>query len=226
MLNLAYTNYGGYFWMIAIAFLTYLVMGIFKRPFTNLSKKFAENEKDRRFVNMAFGIIFSIGVGVALGNVGNLLFATDVHLMWFVAGGALANYCNLIYRKYADADASAFAKAFIKAMNESNMDVSEADLETLTNEMGDIVKAYAEHNANSRKSKLHGVAAGITNAVEITDDERRELVKAIDKLKSAGLDTKALDDAYAKAQADGKITRDEKANLEAVIRAIHQATNI
>jgi hypothetical protein len=146
--------------------------------------------------------------------------------MWFVAGGALANYANLVIRKYKDADASAFAKAFIKAMNESNMDVTEADLPVLTEEIGVIVKAYADNNENSRKSKLRGVASGITGSVEITDDEQREIEKAIDKLKSAGIDTTTVQPLYAKAKADGKITRDEKANLEAVIRAIHQVTNI
>ena len=201
-------------------------MSVVKKTFTPITNKLACNDKERRFINIVLGIVLSVGVGAAFGKVGNVLFGTDVYFMWFVGGGLLANYANLLVRKHADADKSAFASAFVTAMSESNFDVSEADLPTLTNEIGVIVKAYADHNANSRKSKLHGVAAGITNAVEITDDEKRELVKAIDKLKSAGVDTKALDEAYAKAQADGKITRDEKANLEAVIRAIHQATNI
>ena len=226
MLNFAYTNYGGYFWMIAVAFLTYVVMSVVKKTFTPITKKLACNNKERRFINIVLGIAFSVGVGITLGKVGNLLFATDVYFMWFVGGGLLANYANLVIRKHSDADKAAFASAFVNAMKESNFDISEDDLPTLTNEIGVIVKAYADHNANSRKSKLHGVAAGITNSVEITDDERQELEKAIDKLKRAGLDTKALDDAYAKAMADGKITRDEKTNLEAVIRAIHQATNI
>ena len=146
--------------------------------------------------------------------------------MWFVAGGLLANYANLVIRKYKDADSSAFSNAFINAMKESNFDISEADLPTLTEQIGVIVKAYADNNANSRKNKIRGVASGITGSVEITDDEQRELEKAIDKLKSAGIDTTAVQAAYAKAKADGKITRDEKANLEAVIRAIHNATNI
>ena len=150
--------------------------------------------------------------------------------MWFVAGGALANYANLVVRKYKDADSAAFAKAFIAAMNESNMDVSEADLPTLTEQIGVIVKAYADNNANSRKSKLRGVASSITGSVEITDDEARELEKHINAIKSSGkFDANAianLDTAYAKAKADGKITVAEKANLEAVIRAIHNATNI
>ena len=226
MLNYAYANFGGYFWMIAIAFLTYLVMSVVKRTFTPITKKLAGNEKERRFTNVALGIIFSVAIGYAIGLFGNFLFATNVHFMWFVAGGALANYANLIGRKYKDADASAFAKAFINAMNESNMDVSEDDLPTLTNEIGVIVKAYADNNANSRKSKLHNVASGITGSIEITEDEQKELEKAIDKLKSAGIDTATIEAAYAKAKADGKITRDEKANLEAVIRAIHNATNI
>ena len=155
-----------------------------------------------------------------------MLFATNVHFMWFVAGGALANYANLVIRKYTDADASAVAKAFIKAMQESSMDVSEADLPVLTEQIDIIVKAYADNNANSHKNKLRGVASGITGSVEITDDEQKELEKAIDKLKSAGIDTATIDAAYAKAKADGKITRDEKADLEAVIRAIHKVTNI
>lgn len=226
MLNYASANFGGYFWMIGIAFLTYLVMGVVKKTFTPITKKVAGNEKERRFINVALGIVLSVAVGLAIGKVGNMLFATNIHFMWFVAGGALANYCNLISRKYKDADASAFAKAFINAMNESNMDVSEADLPTLTNEIGVIVKAYADNNANSRKSKLHNVASGITGSIEITEDEQKELEKAIAKLKSAGIDTTTIDEAYKKAKADGKITRDEKANLEAVIRAIHQATNI
>lgn len=230
MLNYAYTNFGGYFWMIAIAALTYLVMVVVKKTFTPITKKLTSTDKERRFVNVLLGIVFSVAVGLGVGNLGNFLFSTDVHFMWFVAGGALANYANLVVRKYKDADSAAFAKAFIAAMNESNMDVSEADLPTLTEQIGVIVKAYADNNANSRKSKLRGVASGITGSVEITDDEARELEKHINAIKSSGkFDANAianLDTAYAKAKADGKITVAEKANLEAVIRAIHNATNI
>lgn len=230
MLNYAYSNFGGYFWMIAIAAITYLIMTVVKKTFTPITKKLTSTDKERRFVNVLLGIALSAAVGLGIGNFGNFLFATDVHFMWFVAGGALANYANLIVRKYKDADASAFANAFIKAMNESNMDVSEADLPVLTEQIGTIVKAYADNNANSRKSKLRGVASGITGSVEITDDEARELDKHINAIKSSGkFDANAisnLDAAYAKAKADGKITVAEKANLEAVIRAIHNATNI
>jgi hypothetical protein len=226
MLNYAYTNFGGYFWMIAIAFLTYLVMMVVKKTFTPITKKLAGTEKERRFINVVLGIVLSIASAVALGNVGNMLFATDIHFMWFVGGGALANYANLVIRKYADADASAFAKAFITAMNESNMDVSEADLPVLTEQIGVIVKAYADNNANSRKSKLRGVASGITGSVEITDDEQKELEKHIQSLKSLGVDTTAVDALYEKAKADGKVTVAEADSLKAVIRAIHNATNI
>jgi hypothetical protein len=230
MLNYAYTNFGGYFWMIAIAFLTYLVMMVVKKTFTPITKKLASNDKERRFINVILGIVLSALIGVVIGKFGNFLFASNVHFMWFVAGGAIANYANLVIRKYKDADSAAFAKAFITAMNESNMDVTEADLPVLTEQIGIIVKAYADNNANSRKSKLRGVASGITGSVEISDDEARELEKHINAIKSSGkLDANALanlDTAYAKAKADGKITVAEKANLEAVIRAIHNATNI
>lgn len=226
MLNYAYTNYGGYFWMIAIAFITYLVMAVVKKSFTPITKKITSNEKERRFVNVALGIALSVAIGLAVGKGGNFLFATDVHFMWFVAGGLMANYANLIVRKYKDAESAAFSKAFIAAMNESNMDVSEDDLPTLTEQIGVIVKAYADNNANSRKSKLRGVASGITGSVEITDDEQKEIEKAIEKLKSAGFDTAAVNALYAKAKADGKVTVAEADNLKAVIRAIHNATNI
>lgn len=226
MLNFAYTNYGGYFWMIAIAFITYFVMAVVKKTFTPITKKLASNDKERRFANAALGIVLSVAIGLGLGKIGNMLFATDVYFMWFVGGGLLAHYANLLIRKFTDADASAFAKAFIRAMQESNMDVSEADLPVLTEQIDIIVKAYADNNANSHKNKLRGVASGITGSVEITDDEQRELEKAIAKLKSAGIDTTIVEQAYAKAKADGKITRDEKADLEAVIRAIHKVTNI
>lgn len=230
MLNYAYSNFGGYFWMIAIAAITYLIMTVVKKTFTPITKKLTSTDKERRFVNVLLGIALSAAVGLGIGKFGNFLFATDVHFMWFVAGGALANYANLIVRKYKDADASAFANAFITAMNESNMDVSVDDLPVLTEQIDVIVKAYADNNANSRKSKLRGVASGITGSVEISDDEARELDKHINAIKSSGkFDANAisnLDAAYAKAKADGKITVAEKANLEAVIRAIHNATNI
>ena len=222
MLNYAYTNFGGYFWMIAIAFVTYLVMTVVKKAFTPITKKLSSNNKERRFINVTLGIVLS----AAIGKFGNFLFAANVHFMWFVAGGALANYANLVIRKYTDADSAAFAGAFINAMKESNFDISEDDLPMLTEQIGVIVKAYADNNANSRKNKIRGVASGITGSVEITDDEQREIEKAIDKLKSAGIDTTTVKALYEKAKADGKITRDEKANLEAVIRAIHQVTNI
>lgn len=230
MLNYAYTNFGGYFWMVGIAFITYLIMTVVKRTFTPITKKLVSNEKERRFVNALLGVVFCAGFGYAVGEVGEFLFAVDLNCMWFVAGGLLAHYANLLIRKYKDAEASAFAKAFITAMNESNMDVSADDLPTLTEQIGIIVKAYADNNANSRKSKLRGVASGITGSVEITDDEQKELEKHINAIKSSGkFDAVALanlDSAYAKAKADGKITMAEKANLEAVIRAIHNATNI
>lgn len=230
MLNYAYTNFGGYFWMVGIALITYLIMTVVKRTFTPITKKLVSNEKERRFVNALLGVVFCAGFGYAFGEVGEFLFAVDLNFMWFVAGGLLAHYANLLIRKYKDAEAAAFAKAFITAMNESNMDVSEDDLPTLTEQIGIIVKAYADNNANSRKSKLRGVASGITGSVEITDDEQKELEKHINAIKSSGkFDPIALaniDAAYAKAKADGKITVAEKANLEAVIRAIHNATNI
>jgi hypothetical protein len=226
MLNYAYTNFGGYFWMIGIAFLTYLVMTVVKKTFTPITKKIASNDKERRFVNAMLGIALSVAVGVGLGKLGNMLFGTDVYFMWFVGGGLIANYANLVARKFVDADSAAFAKAFITAMNESNMDVTEADLPILTEQMDVIVKAYAEHNANSRKNKIRGIAGGITGSVEITDDEQKELERHITALKSKGFDTAQLDALYARAKADGKITVDEKTNLEAVIRAIHKATNI
>ena len=230
MLNYAYANYGGYFWMIAIAAITYLVMTVIKKTFTPITKKATSNDKERRFINALLGIVFSVSVGIAVGKGGNFLFATDVHFMWFVGGGLIANYANLIVRKYQDADTSAFASAFVRAMQESNFDITEADLPVLTEQIDVIVKAYADNNEKSRKSKIRGVASGITGSVEITDDEAKELEKNINAIKSSGkfdsATVKILDDAYAKAKADGKITMAEKTNLEAVIRAIHNATNI
>lgn len=230
MLNYAYANYGGYFWMIAVAVLTYLTMTVVKKTFTPITKKLAGNDKERRFINAALGMVLSVGFGYFFGKVGEMLFAVDLPFMWFVGGGLMAHYANLLVRKYKDADASAFAKAFIGAMNESNFDISETDLPVLTEQIGVIVKAYADNNENSRKSKIRGVASGIAGSVEITDDEQRELEKHIAAIKSSRkLDPAALanlDAAYAKAKADGKITVAEKANLEAVIRAIHNATNI
>lgn len=226
MLNYAYSNFGGYFWMIAIAALTYLIMTVVKKTFTPITKKLTSTNKERRFVNVLLGVVFSVAIGLGVGKLGNFLFATDVHFMWFVAGGALANYANLVVRKYKDADTSAFASAFVNAMKESNFDISEDDLPVLTEQIGEIVKAYADNNANSRKSKIRGVASGIAASVEITEDEQKELEKHIEALKSAGFDTAAVDALYAKAKADGKVTVAEKTRLEEVIRAIHNATNI
>lgn len=230
MLNYAYTNFGGYFWMVGIAFLTYLIMTVVKKSFTPLTKKLTSNEKERRFINAAIGLVLSASFGCVFGKVGEFLFSVDLNFMWFVAGGLLANYVHLLVQKYKSADASAFSAAFVNAMKESNFDISEADLPVLTEQIGVIVKAYADNNANSRKNKIRGVASGITGSVEITDDEQKELEKHIEAIKSSGkLDQGAIatiEAAYAKAKVDGKITRDEKANLEAVIRAIHQVTNI
>ena len=230
MLNYAYENFGGYFWMIGVAFLTYLVMTVLKKTFTPITKKLASNDKERRFINATLGIVLSVASGLTIGKFGNFLFATDIHFMWFVAGGALANYSNLVIRKYKDADTSAFASAFVRAMKESNFDITEADLPTLTEQIGVIVKAYADNNANSHKNKIRGVAAGITGSVEITDDEQKELERHINAIKSSGkfdaVAVSQLEKAYAQAKADGKVTVSEKATLEAVIRAIHNATNI
>lgn len=226
MLNTWYATFGGYFWMAGIAILTYLVMAIIKKTFTPLSKKLTSTEKERRFINALLGMVLSVAVALAIGTAGNFLFGTKTFFMWFVGGGLLAHYANLLVHKYKTAEASAFAKAFINAMNESNFDISEDDLPVLTEQIDEIVKAYVDNNVNSRKNKIRGVASGITGSVEITDDEQKELEKAINKLKSAGIDTATIDAAYARAKADGKVTRDEKARLEEVIRAIHKATNI
>ena len=226
MLNTWYTQFGGYFWMVGVAILTYFVMMVVKKTFTPITSKLTATQKERRFANALLGIVFSVAVALGIGKLGNMLFGTNIFWMWFVGGGLLTHYANLLIRKYKDADASAFASAFIKAMKESNMDVTEDDLPVLTEQIDVIVKAYADNNANSHKSKLRNVASGITGSVEITDDEQKEIEKAIAKLKSSGIDTATIDAAYNKAKADGKITRDEKASLEAVIRAIHQATNI
>lgn len=226
MLNTWYANFGGYFWMVGIAALTYIIMAVVKKTFTPITKKLAGNQKERRFANAFLGLVLSAFVGFAVGTAGNFLFAQDVFFMWFIGGGLLAHYASLLVHKYQTAESAAFAKAFINAMNESNFDISEEDLPVLTEQIDEIVKAYADNNENSRKSKIRGVASGIASSVEITDDEQKELEKAIAKLKSAGIDTAVIDAAYAKAKADGKITRDEKSRLEEVIRAIHKATNI
>ncbi|MEE0969884.1 MAG: hypothetical protein U0M06_10980 [Clostridia bacterium] len=226
MLNTWYSAFGGYFWMVGVAILTYLAMIVVKKPLAKITKTFTSNNKERRFANAAFGMILSVLIGMGIGKVGNLLFGQHVFAMWFVGAGLLAHYTNLLIKKFKDADKAAFADAFVKAMRESDFDISEDDLEMLTQEIGVIVKVFADNNANSRKSKIHNVASGIAGSIEITEDEQKELEKAIAKLKSAGIDTATIEAAYAKAKADGKITRDEKANLEAVIRAIHQATNI
>lgn len=226
MLNTWYANFGGYFWMVGIAALTYIIMAVVKKTFTPITKKLAGNQKERRFANAFLGMVLSAFVGFAVGTAGNFLFAQDVFFMWFIGGGLLAHYASLLVHKYQTADASAFSKAFIRAMNESSFDISEDDLPVLTEQIDEIVKAYADNNENSRKSKIRGVASGIASSVEITEDEQKELEKAIAKLKSAGIDTAVIDAAYAKAKADGKITRDEKSRLEEVIRAIHKATNI
>lgn len=226
MLNTWYANFGGYFWMVGIAALTYIIMAVVKKTFTPITKKLAGNQKERRFANAFLGMVLSAFVGFAVGTAGNFLFAQDVFFMWFIGGGLIAHYASLLVHKYQTAESAAFAKAFINAMNESNFDISEDDLPVLTEQIDEIVKAYADNNENSRKSKIRGVASGIASSVEITDDEQKELEKAIAKLKSAGIDTAVIDAAYAKAKADGKITRDEKSRLEEVIRAIHKATNI
>ena len=226
MLNTWYTQFGGYFWMVGVAILTYFVMMVVKKTFTPLTSKLTATQKERRFANALLGIVFSVAVALGIGGLGNMLFGTDVFFMWFVGGGLLTNYANLLVHKYKTAEASAFAKAFIRACQESDMDVSEDDLPIITEQVDEIVKAYADNNAKSHKNKMRGVASGITGSVEITDDEQKELEKHINALKSSGFDTATLDALYAKAKADGKITRDEKTRLEEVIRAIHQATNI
>ena len=226
MLNHAYANSSGYFWLIAVAVFTYLAMMIIKRPLARITKQIAANEKERRFLNILFGIGFCLLVSFVTGKAGNYLFGANIHFMWFFGGGLLAHYANLLYKRCKEADYSAFAKSFVSAMNESNMDVSEEDLPVLTNEISAIVKAYADSNLNSHTSKIRGVASGIAGSVEITEDEQKELVKAIERIKSSGVDTAKLDEVYARIKADGKITAAEAADLKKVIRDIHNVTNI
>lgn len=226
MLNTWYSAFGGYFWMVGVAILTYFAMVVVKKTFTPFTKKLASTNKERRFANAAFGMILSVLVSMGIGKLGNLLFGQHVFVMWFVGAGLLAHYTNLLIRKFKDAESAAFASAFIEACRQSNMDVTEDDLPEISNGLVDIVKAWADKNANSRKNKMRGVASGIAGSVEITEDEKKEIEKAIDKLKSAGIDTTAVDALYAKAKADGKVTIAEADRLKEVIRAIHNATNI
>lgn len=225
MLDYAYSNYGGYFWIVIVAVITYALMLVIKKSFLPITKKIATTEHGRRVANVALGIVFSVSVALVVGKFGNFLFGSTVHFKWFVAAGLLSNYAYLVYEKCKESNLSAFAKAFNDAIAESNLDITDDDLPLLTEKVKELVSAFKTSTNNKHAMMIKGIATNIAASVEITEEEKKEIEESIGSLKRAGYDVSSLERAYQTALADGKITADEKALLESAIASIRAVIN-
>lgn len=224
MLNYAYTNFGGYFWVIATAAVAFLAMKLISKSFTPLTANITD-EKTRRGINMGIGIALSITAAIIAGQAGNLLFGSDVPVKWFVFGGLLANFVYLIREKYVESELAAFGKAFKDAVKESNLDIDESDIPQMTVKIKDIVKAFATSSKNKHAVAVNNVAKDIAGAVEISEEDREKLVREIEALKSRGADVGRVEKAFRDADEDGKITVAEKEAIEGYLDRIRETLN-
>lgn len=219
-----YANYGGYFWAVIIAAITFAAMILVKKSFINITKKFCATEKSRKTWNIILGIAFSIGIALVIGKFLNFLFAFNIEAKWFVAAGMLANYVYLIIEKFREADLVAFAKEYKKALEESNLDVDVNDLPKMTEHMKKIVAAFAISEKNEHAVLVEQVAKQVAASVDIVSaEEEKDLEKQIEDVKSMGADVAGIEQALATARSDGKFTEDERAIILAALETIRKA---
>ena len=191
-------------------------MNVLKKTFIPVTKWLSGSAKTRRNANTILGVVMSVGVASLIGAVASMLVAADVHLMWFVAAGALANYAYILKERFADAEKMEMATAVADAVHESNKNISETDFPAITKKVTEMTEAFKVSESNVHAKEVSDVAAGIAGAVGISQEEIDKVRKSIDDLKQAGFDVENIEKMYEEAMADGKITPSER---DIIVRA-------
>lgn len=202
--------YGNYIWLAVIAAITYFAMTVLKKSFLPVTKWLSSTAKGRRNANTILGVVMSVGLGSLLGAVCNMLFSAGVHLMWFVAAGALANYAYLLKERFTDAEKMEMADAIADAVHESNKNISEGDFPAITAKVKELTEKFKTSESNVHAKEVSEVATGISGAVGISQEEINKVDKAIGELKEAGLDVSVIESMWEQCKSDGTITAHER----------------
>ena len=205
-----YAAYGNYIWLITSAIITYLVMGVLKNSFLPVTKWLSSTAKGRRNANTVLGAVLSAGFASILGAVFTMLVAADVHVMWFVAAGLLANYAYLLKERFADAEKMEMAGAIADAVHESNKNISEKDFPAITAKVKELTTKFKTSESNVHAKEVSEVATGVAGAVGISQDEINKVEEAIGELKRAGLDVSQIEALWEQCKSDETITPQER----------------
>ena len=205
-----FAAYGNYIWLAATALITYLVMGVLKKSFLPVTKWLSSTAKGRRNANTIFGVVMSAGFASILGAVATMLVAADVHFMWFVAAGLLANYIYLLKERFTDAEKMEMAGAIADAVHESNKNISEKDFPAITAKVKELTEKFKTSETNVHAKEVSEVATGVAGAVGISQEEINKVEEAIGELKRAGLDVSQIEALWEQCKSDGTITPQER----------------
>lgn len=210
MITQYYAQFGGIFWTVLAAVLTFFLMMACKKPFLFLLDKIPMTKKGTCAVHLILGVAESVSIAVAIGCVYNYLtpFPAVAH-KWFILGGLFANYAYLLYEKYKESDRRALAKSFEKAVEKSKLPVEKKDLSAIADRMDDVVEAFANSDQNTQKVIVDRVAEGVTGTLDITAEKAKEFREAIEQLKREGYNTAGVERELEKVLADGKIEQHE-----------------
>ena len=214
--------YGNYMWLIGIAVVTYLSMGILKKAFLKATAENATTAKGRRVANTILGIAISVGFASLLGALCNMLFAAGVHVMWFVAAGALANYSYLLKERFCDAEKMAMATAVAEAVHESNKNISETDFPKITERVKEMTEKFKTSESNIHAQEVVTVATGIANSVGVESCGDEEIENALKTLKANNVDVSEIEAKIKDALSDGKITAAEKSIIMQAVEILRQ----
>lgn len=202
--------YGNYIWLAAVALLTYLAMTVLKKSFLPVTKWLSSTAKGRRNANTVLGVVMSAGFASILGAVATMLLGAEIHFMWFVAAGLLANYAYLLKERFTDAEKMEMADAVADAIHESNKNISETDFPAIAAKVKDLTEAFKTSESNVHAKEISDVATGIAGAVGISQEEIDKVEKAIGDLKDAGLDVSQIEALWEQCKSDGTITPQER----------------
>jgi methyl-accepting chemotaxis protein len=202
--------YGNYLWLALVAVATYFAMNVLKKSFTPVTKWLSSTAKGRRNANTILGAFMSVGFASILGAVCKMLVGTEVHFMWFVAAGVLANYAYLLKERFADAEKLEMAKAVADAIHESNKDIEEDDFPEITAKVRELTEAFKKSELNVHAKEVSGVATGIADAIGISQEEIDKVSESIETLKTAGIDVSSLESVWEACKNDGKVTPQER----------------
>lgn len=214
--------YGNYLWLLAIMALTYLAMTVLKKTFLPVTKWLSSTAKGRRNANTILGVVMSAGFASILGAVATMLTGADVHFMWFVAAGLLANYIYVLKERFSDAEKMEMADAIADAVHESNKSISEKDFPAITAKVKELTEKFKNSESNVHAKEVSEVATGVAGAVGISQEEINKVEKAIGELKDAGLDVSHIEALWDQCKSDGTITPQERSIVMQAIEIIRQ----